>query len=183
MPRTIFSTTARKPREEVQNESRVGRLLAPVTQYLRRPQSRQPSPSASSRSEPTEEQSHSVKSGEHRGKNDLWSKAYNQLPEEYRESLDDLDKLDVLQGLFTIAKQAEEQNAAKQLKVKLGGKEIDVGKKAEGFVACLHRFKEIGDIVVQYDPAHAALPWAGVRFILTVCDPASSPLRKVTNVS
>jgi hypothetical protein len=29
-------------------------------------------------------------------------------------------------------------------------------------------FKQIGDVAVQYDPAHAALPWAGVRFILQV---------------
>ena len=29
-------------------------------------------------------------------------------------------------------------------------------------------FKQIGDIVVQYDPGHAALPWAGVRFILQI---------------
>ncbi|KAF8861649.1 hypothetical protein BDZ45DRAFT_586659, partial [Acephala macrosclerotiorum] len=30
----------------------------------------------------------------------------------------------------------------------------------------LKTFKEVGDIVVNYDPVHAALPWAGVRFLL-----------------
>ena len=35
-------------------------------------------------------------------------------------------------------------------------------------VKWLQRFKKIGDIVVQYDPVHAALPWAGVRFLLEV---------------
>jgi hypothetical protein len=34
----------------------------------------------------------------------------------------------------------------------------------------INHFKDIGDIVVQYDPVHAALPWAGVRFLLTVGD-------------
>lgn len=29
-------------------------------------------------------------------------------------------------------------------------------------------FKQVGDTVVQYDPVHAALPWAGVRFLLQV---------------
>jgi hypothetical protein len=29
-------------------------------------------------------------------------------------------------------------------------------------------FKQIGDVAVQYDPAHAALPWAGIRFLLQV---------------
>lgn len=32
--------------------------------------------------------------------------------------------------------------------------------------AWLSKFKEISDIVTQYNPAHLALPWAGVRFIL-----------------
>lgn len=32
----------------------------------------------------------------------------------------------------------------------------------------MSKFKEIGDIIVQYDPGHAALPWAGFRFLLMV---------------
>ena len=105
---------------------------------------------------------------------DLWSKAYKQLPEEYKNELDNLDKLDILQKLFAIAKEAEEKTLAKRFKLKWGDKEIDVREKVEGFVDWLNKFKEIGDIVVQYDPVHAALPWAGVRFILMVCDPHST---------
>ena len=30
------------------------------------------------------------------------------------------------------------------------------------------KFKQIGDTIVQYDPVHAALPWAGFRFLLQV---------------
>jgi hypothetical protein len=30
------------------------------------------------------------------------------------------------------------------------------------------KFKAVGDMAVQYDPAHAALPWAGVRVLLQV---------------
>ncbi|KAF8417291.1 hypothetical protein EV426DRAFT_711742 [Tirmania nivea] len=33
----------------------------------------------------------------------------------------------------------------------------------------VNRFKEIGDIIVQFDPGHAALPWAGFRFLLKIC--------------
>jgi hypothetical protein len=32
----------------------------------------------------------------------------------------------------------------------------------------MDRFKEIGDIIVQFDPVHAALPWAGFPFLLKV---------------
>ncbi|KAF6225376.1 hypothetical protein HO173_012760 [Letharia columbiana] len=35
-------------------------------------------------------------------------------------------------------------------------------------VIWINMFKQIGDTVVQYGPGHAALPWAGVRFILQV---------------
>jgi len=32
----------------------------------------------------------------------------------------------------------------------------------------VNKFKEVGDVAVQYDPVHAALPWTGVRFLLQV---------------
>ncbi|KAF8532825.1 hypothetical protein BDD12DRAFT_901557 [Trichophaea hybrida] len=41
----------------------------------------------------------------------------------------------------------------------------DVGRKVLQWV---DKFKEIGDIIVQYHPGHAALPWAGFRFLLKV---------------
>lgn len=41
----------------------------------------------------------------------------------------------------------------------------DVAEKMLGWV---DRIKAIGDIVVQFDPVHAALPWAGFRFLLGV---------------
>ena len=33
-------------------------------------------------------------------------------------------------------------------------------------ISWLNKFKDVGDIVVQYDPGHAALPWAATRLIL-----------------
>jgi len=56
----------------------------------------------------------------------------------------------------------------KDWKIQFGGEEIvmrDVGMK---ILRWLDRFKQIGDIIVQYDPGHAALPWAGFRFLLKV---------------
>jgi hypothetical protein len=32
----------------------------------------------------------------------------------------------------------------------------------------IDKFKQIGDTVAQYDPVHAALPWAAIRFLLQV---------------
>ena len=39
----------------------------------------------------------------------------------------------------------------------------------EKMVTWVRKFQEVGDTAVQYDPVHAALPWAGVRFFLQVC--------------
>lgn len=35
-------------------------------------------------------------------------------------------------------------------------------------VKSIDQFKQLGDVAIQYDPVHAALPWAGVRFFLDV---------------
>ena len=55
----------------------------------------------------------------------------------------------------------------------------DVLAKAAKWV---NHFKAVGDIAVQYDPVHAALPWAGVRFLLNVSD-ALHPSDAVTLTS
>jgi hypothetical protein len=46
--------------------------------------------------------------------------------------------------------------------------EIILRDVMEKIIVWVDKFKEIGDNVVVYDPAHAALPWAGVRFLLQV---------------
>ena len=53
-------------------------------------------------------------------------------------------------------------------KITVKGEDIvlrDVGMKTLQWV---DRFKEIGDIAIQYDPGHAALPWILFRFFLQV---------------
>jgi len=32
----------------------------------------------------------------------------------------------------------------------------------------LDKIKSVGDVVASFDPVHAALPWAGVRFLIVV---------------
>lgn len=99
----------------------------------------------------------------------LWIEAYRKLPPQYKTQLDGLDKLQVLQRLQETAYNAMKQCISNRWKVSWGGKEIDVRDKAEKLMNWITKFKDVGDIAVQYDPVHAALPWAGVRFILTVC--------------
>ena len=47
---------------------------------------------------------------------------------------------------------------------KSNGQKVVIWEMLEKTLRWVHKFKEIGDVVVQYDPGHAALPWAVVRF-------------------
>ena len=49
---------------------------------------------------------------------------------------------------------------------KPNGDVIVVRDVLEKIAKWINRFKETGDVVIQYDPAHLALPWAAFRFLL-----------------
>ncbi|KAF8421020.1 hypothetical protein EV426DRAFT_709264 [Tirmania nivea] len=56
--------------------------------------------------------------------------------------------------------EAKRHNIANQKKLKWRSKEINVQEKVENLVGWITKFKEVVNIAVQYDPVHAALPWA-----------------------
>ena len=72
----------------------------------------------------------------------------------------------------------ELQQAAEEKKKLFGAKErvimrtgkppVVVSEKIDNILVWVERFIQIGDCAVQYDPAHAALPWACIRFFLQV---------------
>lgn len=51
---------------------------------------------------------------------------------------------------------------------RISGDEVILRDVFEKIVTWVNKFKDFGDIAMQYDPGHAALPWAGVRFLLQV---------------
>jgi hypothetical protein len=55
------------------------------------------------------------------------------------------------------------------LKFKFRGKTYVVRNLSDKILLWVDKFKEIGDMVVQYDPGHAALLWAGIRLVLQAC--------------
>jgi hypothetical protein len=56
-----------------------------------------------------------------------------------------------------------------QWKVAFRGHQIIILRDTTAkILAWLDKFKQVGDVAVQYDPQHFALPWAGVRFLLEV---------------
>jgi hypothetical protein len=53
---------------------------------------------------------------------------------------------------------------------KSNGEDVILRDVLEKMAKWVNKFKELGDIVAQTDPVYAALPWAGVRFLLQVSD-------------
>ena len=104
----------------------------------------------------------------------LWTRAINSgklSPQESR-TLKDIDfGVDSRETASAVKSKMDEilkKKKGERWKVKFRGEEFvlqDVGMKILQWV---DRFKQFGDIIVQYDPAHAALPWAGFRFLLQV---------------
>ena len=106
----------------------------------------------------------------------LWNLAMNQLSEEDRQQVDftETTKLDALQGIAEIVERKKDATLQKQWQIKRGSKEpIVIREKLMKILSSVNKFKEIGDVFVQYDPVHAAIPWAAVRFILQVRLPYS----------
>lgn len=99
----------------------------------------------------------------------LWDKAFNRLDENLRSSLGQArtHKRDILAAVLRAVEDKRDKSLQGRWKVKLPSREViivrDVLEKITRWVV---RFREVGDIAVQYDPAHASLPWAAVRFLL-----------------
>ena len=93
----------------------------------------------------------------------LWELAATRLSEKDKQYIDfnSTTKLDDLLSDVKRRRQECEQRQWTVKKVVLRDLFTKIAKWVEKFV-------EAGDVAVQYDPVHAALPWAAVRFLLKV---------------
>ncbi|KAI9655980.1 MAG: hypothetical protein M1821_005041 [Bathelium mastoideum] len=101
----------------------------------------------------------------------LWLKALESLKGDLKAefAFENIAHVDVPTVLLTLVQDKKQICLKKRWKFKRSnGEEIVLRDVLEKIAFWLEKFKAIGDIVVQYDPAHSALPWAGVRFILQV---------------
>ena len=107
------------------------------------------------------------------GSNDLWASALSRLSETDRQNVTfgGQGHIVVLTELQRLTEDSRDKCIKNRWRLKRpghGGETIVIRDLFSKIVGWIVRFKEIGDIVVQYDPAHAALPWAGVRFLLQI---------------
>lgn len=94
----------------------------------------------------------------------LWDLAASRLNDRVKACLDDLDSTTNLDELLSAVKNRRQECEQHQWAIKRVVLR-DVFTKIARWVA---KFVEVGDVAVQYEPGHAALPWAAVRFLLKV---------------
>jgi hypothetical protein len=104
----------------------------------------------------------------------LWSEAYNSLNENLKEKahfpmhLGSNDE-DAIPDILKIVEGKKQSCLDQRWQVKIGhGKVIVVRDVLERIVKWIDKFKAVGDSAMNFDPVHAALPWAAIRFVLQV---------------
>ena len=76
-------------------------------------------------------------------------------------------ELEVCRDVLQIAQSQQLRYEEKRWSIS-SSRKIDVGEVYGQVATCVQKFVGVGDSIAQFDPVHFALPWAAVRFILTV---------------
>ena len=103
---------------------------------------------------------------------DLWALGAAKLSEDDKRNINFSrpDKLKILSELLTTTKESQKKCIDKRWRyTRRSGETVIIRDLLDKVIKWVDLFKQVGDTVVQYDPVHAALPWAGVRFLLQVC--------------
>ncbi|KAF2204425.1 hypothetical protein GQ43DRAFT_493965, partial [Delitschia confertaspora ATCC 74209] len=103
--------------------------------------------------------------------NDLWVFAADQLPENDKRNINFSrpNKLGILRELLAETEKCKRKSIEQRWKyTRRSGETVILRDVFDKIVRWIDIFKEVVDIAVQYDPVHAALPWAGVRFVLQI---------------
>lgn len=101
----------------------------------------------------------------------LWDQAVAALKDKDKQNIDfqRTDKYAILADILEEVQKKKQACIERRLKYKRkNGEFVVLYDVYEKMVKWVTKFKEVGDIAMQYDPGHAALPWAAVRFFLQV---------------
>jgi len=103
----------------------------------------------------------------------MWQKALHSLKKtpEHQVLTETGVKEDLHQittSIVDITARIKKEKEGKEWKITFGDDKIVMKDIAMKVLRWVHKFREIGDIIIQFDPVHAALPWAGFRFLLKV---------------
>lgn len=106
----------------------------------------------------------------------LWADALKNLSKDEQQTVQNINSgqgsqttfvLDI-EELVQLTRKKQQECEEKAYKFDFQGRKIILRDVAEKIVSWLNKFKNVGDIAVNFDPVHASLPWAGIRFLLQV---------------
>ena len=111
----------------------------------------------------------------------LWARALGSMSEKDKSTLRSLSrkgkdtlggnettsKLDIEELLIAV-RAKREMCLENQWEFEFRGRAVNLRYQADKIITWLAKFKEVGDNAIQKDPGHAALPWAGIRFLLQI---------------
>ncbi|KAG9943476.1 hypothetical protein KCU85_g8660, partial [Aureobasidium melanogenum] len=103
----------------------------------------------------------------------LWQDAVEKLPEKDKKSLEisrpGSSSTTIIDEVLVGVKNSEDKVNKNLIKIRTRkGELVPLRRYFDKLTKVLIQFREIGDTLVQYDPGHAALPWAGVRLLLNI---------------
>lgn len=107
------------------------------------------------------------------GRKSLWEDVLDELRLESHEKetlkIDEQLKLsNNIESLMSVVEEEHRKYKKKHRSIKIMNKTVDFDGLFRRVTSWLDAFKAAGDTAIQYDPAHAALPWALFRLLLDV---------------
>ena len=120
-----------------------------------------------------------TKSDRARLSSDLWVLARARLQREEQSRLPDSDgnSWGLIDGILGDVRNRQSRVNDRLFKIKTPHGERPLRHYLDKLVECLSKFKDVGDTLVQIDPAHAAVPWAGIRILLSIAQNDSELFR------
>ncbi|KAH6679762.1 hypothetical protein B0J14DRAFT_559066 [Halenospora varia] len=100
---------------------------------------------------------------------DLWIEALSRLNTDQKLDIDTsrIDRREIVNEVLVVVREAEQTCQHRRWKWKNSrGEYVILRDVFSKMASWIQKFREIGDIIAQYDPGHAALPWAAARFVL-----------------
>ena len=100
---------------------------------------------------------------------DFWAIAIEKVTDEDKAQLNvyRTDKIAVLDDILSLVREKQNVCLQKRWVLKKGsGETLVIRDLVDKIAVWVGKFIKVGDVAVQYDTTHAALPWAAVRFLL-----------------
>ncbi|THV70127.1 hypothetical protein D6D28_05362 [Aureobasidium pullulans] len=103
----------------------------------------------------------------------LWQKAQQQLSDADQQLFDfnrpESERRLILEDILRSVQVQNERCLNKRWKIKgTGGREIILRDVCGKLLSWVDQFLSVVDVIVQYDPVHSSLPWAGIRLFLQI---------------